>query len=821
MIISDTTSKFNPTPQLDTTAYTFVICPNGGKNPYAKNWQLPDHGLTYAQARAHRGNVGIRLIGDLICVDIDSNANDQLATLGNLAETTVTTRSNAPDRAALLYHVDVDPTELHTRKFRAKTRTDKSFDIEILTQSADGNAKHKLIAGTHKGGSYSVDHTYPIKRLSAAEYTGLIMLLTSDMIEATSAPVLRVHKTRQATPAASNGDISALITNTSCIDVFAAYGRVTKLQPERGETRLLKNGGLLVNEDKNIWRDHGSGIGGDALAAVAYCECGNIDTSDPDLFKVYVSKLADIAGVAVPTFGNARNRVITNPLTNADIKLDDVLDTMRRMVSEHRFSGRSRDSHRQVALAYIENFSAQGDATAHGSIRSLVELSGCGNTAVSSATFGRTVYREYPQFEEIPDPEMEDVLVPVFDEFGIQVGDRFERPAVRVPLLGDDGEQITKRKFDHYEGEALTDWLITKSDNAICGQANVWRIHEGVFEAHEKYALKQDTLDYSVDGLLLDPLHCSLGCLAKVHSSLTSRYMANDAFIRQHVPLPLRKPATEAERKLARVNPHDPKNGEYLKSFGPTGLAIVSQLAVESMSISQLANTLGHHRNVIRSAIKRLQSEPTKAGANAILLNRIDENDARVTIYSLSENWLETVRDITPHMYTHGATQRRKARHISERIEHLEKIIPATRNASLAEKASEILEAARKQSATIGTVDLPTPLPQQATATQQATAAATPQQATEQATTNANVTPTTPTATATVTATMLDRIMLAMPESARAQFVSNCNSTSDPAKWAAIKRLQSSDIQPSAARVAVSAIGNFYNHQIDWRQVAG
>lgn len=71
----------------------------------------------------------------------------------------------------------------------------------------------------------------------------------------------------------------------------------------------------------------------------------------------------------------------------------------------------------------------------------------------------------------------------------------------------------------------------------------------------------------------------------------------------------------------------------------------------------------------------------------------------------------------------------------------------------------------------------------------------------------------------TETATMLDKIMLAMPAPIMEQFISNANSTSDPAKLAAIRRLQSNDIEPRAARVALSAFGDFYCYKTDWRQV--
>lgn len=306
--------KKNINPKLDPSSnlerYTFALCPLNGKNPVQKEWQLPENGSTFAAALTHSGNVGIRLIDDLVCIDIDSNAERQLAVIGDLAETTKVQRGNALDRVALLFHVDVPCEKLTTRKFRHVDRTDKSFDVEVLTQSPEGNAKHKLIHGMYKGGWYKLGQTYPIKRISCAEYEGLIELLTVDMVE-------KVHKKRPDKPdpnlQADETAVNKLIASTGCIDVFSHYGLDFEVIQSGDELRLAGNGGLIVRPEENIWFNHSDEVGGDSLAAVAYCEFEDIDTSDKYTFKECVKTLAKIAGVPCPQF-TPRTKPVTEEM---------------------------------------------------------------------------------------------------------------------------------------------------------------------------------------------------------------------------------------------------------------------------------------------------------------------------------------------------------------------------------------------------------------------------------------------------------------------------------------------------------------------------
>lgn len=682
----------------DITNELFALCPRGGKNPIHEGWNVPANAVTYDQALSHRGNIGILLHGDLICVDIDSNAAEQLRILGPLANTTTITRDNAPERVALLYRTD---GEIRTRKYRTNERTDDSFDVEILTAAPDGKGKHKLIRGTHKGGTYILDKSQPIKRLTTAEHECVIAMLTIGMVESGA----RKPRPQQPRPQPTS-NVSDLIKQTPCEDVFQHYGKASQVQEEsRGKVRLLGNGGLIIRPEENDWYCHSDGQHGDALAAIAYCETGSTDTSDPQLFRAYLSKLAEIAGVPLPDTHQDHRKAI-NPLTGEKVKLDDVLDLMRQMIAEHQFTGRNKDYQRQVALAHVQNFSNAGNDVAHGSRRQLSTLAGVSPKSVGRANSGREITVREPICELIQDTSNETEIVIVHDEYGREIERREEYPTINRPMIDEDGNPRYRNRTIGYEGPCLQDWLIQKTDNAIGGSAHVWTIHPEVWK---KYALIGTTSDFG----LVDsdaPTHESQEWFQSVHISEIRNQMGSDAWQRQFVPLHLREPETRAEHIVRTGHAEKVTTGEYIKSFGATGLAIVSQLTVRSMSVSELSNVLGHHRNVIRANLHRLITEPEKASRSAIVQSAKSDTDGRVRLWSLAEGWQETVRDITPHMYTYGTTQRRKIRYNSERIEFLSNVIPNIYSPDIRETAERILKSAQDESKKLSTAAVPVPL---------------------------------------------------------------------------------------------------------------
>lgn len=787
-IIPNSNSQFNH------ESYTFVLCGPDSKRPIVKEWQMPDNGLTYAQARAHAGNVGIRLIGDLVCVDIDSDAQSQVERIGDLADTTIVTRSNAPDRAALLFHVDTNPNELRTRKFRSKSRTDKSFDVEILTQASDGGAKHKLICGSFKGGRYRLDQTHPIKRLTLAEYDGLVFLLTDGMVESG-----QPKTSPQPRPAAHSDDVKAFISGGDVLRVFEHYGRATRPQEESGaRIRLLGNGGLIIRTDQNDWYCHSDAQHGDALGAVAYCETGSADTSDPELFKAYLNQLALIVGAEPPPTAAGRSSAYaTNPTTGERVPLLTLCTVAEQMIASHKFIGRNSDIQRQVALAYIQRFRDDQIETVHASLRQVADIAGHSTKAVTRTTKGKPIIEERVKTEPITiasDGPDADQTVIVYDDFGMEIERRQDcAETIERPILDKSGEPVITRVTVGYSGECIQDWLIQRVDPAHCGLANVWEFHPLVWETCKNYAHSGNTIDngYSVGDVHLDD---STKCFPNVHISEIRLNMGSDAYRQQYVPISLRQPKDMIERTLM-LNHGWSERDKYLKSFGAMGLAIISQVAGSgAMSVTQLADTLGHHRNSIRAALTRMCDEPAKVGKSPLFTAEISPNDKRVRLYSLADDWREIIKDIAPNMYTYGSGQRQKLRHNSERIELLTKIIPNIQTPELAEQLTVILDTARKRQKRLGFAEWPTPY--------RTTAAAVIAEPEPQIVTH-----------------MLDRILLAMPDAVRNQFVRTISNTSDPAKWAAIDRLKSADMEPRSARVAISAIGNFYNFQIDWGKV--
>lgn len=647
----------------------FALCPIGGKNPYADGWNIPSNAATYSQALAHSGNVGILLHGNLICIDIDSHASEQIATIGDLSKTTTITRDNAIDRIALLYRIDVDSADLSTRKFRRADRTDRSFDIEVLTHAPDGKGKHKLIKGTYKSGRYICDQAHPIRTLSDSEYKNLLLLLTDGMSESGKAKTStrKAPEKRTATP---DGSARDLIDSTPCLDVFTHYGRAAETREERGWIRLSGNGGLLIDESKNSWYCFSDGGHGDSLAAVAYCENGNSDTSSPDTFRDCISKLSAIAGVDAPELNDrSTQRMVENPITGKLVKLDDVLDVMRQMISEHQFHGRNSDYQRQVAVAHVVNFSNAGDVVAHGSVRHLSELAGASTKAVTRANCGKSIHM------------------------------------VETYMEGDEAK--TRNVFDRYEGPCLQDWLIQKVKGSVCGAANVWEVHHGVWEI---YVAKGNTYNLRVDTKTLNTKYLSYMCFPKRRISEIEKHMGDDAWQRQRVPENLRDPRTTAEHIVRVGNGEKVTTSEYLKSFGAVSLAITSQLSDRPMSVSELSALLGHHRSTISSALKRLVNEPQRAGAQPIVEGARSSEDGRVTLWSLNEEWQSIVDDISPHMYTYGTRQSRKIRHNSERIEFFRKIIPNIQTPVLVETAKKILIDASTRSKELASFPQPQPI---------------------------------------------------------------------------------------------------------------
>lgn len=93
----------------------------------------------------------------------------------------------------------------------------------------------------------------------------------------------------------------------SVLGVFAEFGHTNTKQEQKGETRVLGNGGLHVNEDDTKWYAFADGIGGSVIEAWGYCQNGSYDR-DKD-FKAVLLEMAKAGGVDLAQFHNVKQRI--------------------------------------------------------------------------------------------------------------------------------------------------------------------------------------------------------------------------------------------------------------------------------------------------------------------------------------------------------------------------------------------------------------------------------------------------------------------------------------------------------------------------------
>lgn len=282
------TTTFDALAWLAAAGARFALPWGRTKDRLSPGWQSAPATLAQAQAHARSGdNVSIltgQYSGGLVALDRDIAFGPTVAMLGQLGQTAKVTRDNAPERGKLLYRVvgDLPPTRVY--KLHPK---DKHPAAELLS-----TGRHALIPPSEFGqGHYQLtDQQYGILDLSYGQIEHIWRLVTGqtfDKVSSNTAQGVDKNELRRQVAEA-----------WPTLRIFQHHGRAANgTLNERGETRVLGNGGLLIAENGQ-WYSHGDGVGGDEFDAWAFCTEGRIvDRADRRHFPRILAAMAEAAGL--------------------------------------------------------------------------------------------------------------------------------------------------------------------------------------------------------------------------------------------------------------------------------------------------------------------------------------------------------------------------------------------------------------------------------------------------------------------------------------------------------------------------------------------
>ena len=269
-----------------------------GTPTLSKGW--PNDPKTLEQAIQHAragGNVGLltgKHSGNIVAIDRDVDFPATVALLGNLAETAKIQRDNAPDRGKLLYRVT---GELPKSTSWKRHPTDEHPEVELLC-----NGRHAVIPPSqYNGGHYVlVDAHCGIKEVTPAVIDAMWFLITGEHLDGAKAA-------QQAEETDNKEDSREYVRRVKDAwptrEVFKHWRKdANGAEDERGETRLLGNGGLLINEWK--WHCFADGVGGDQVDAWHWCATDRaLDHRDKKAFWSTINSMAAAAGIQQPEIG--------------------------------------------------------------------------------------------------------------------------------------------------------------------------------------------------------------------------------------------------------------------------------------------------------------------------------------------------------------------------------------------------------------------------------------------------------------------------------------------------------------------------------------
>ena len=228
---------------------------------------------------------------NIIALDRDIKFPATLALLGDQAHTVKVRRTNAPDRGKLLYRWVSD--DLPPAKVWKEHPSDRHPALELVS-----TGRHAIIPPSqYDGGDYELtDLEYGIRDLTPAELDGIWLLITGDWFY----PKPKQDEPKATVDVATYRD--AVKAAWPLAKILQHFGRdQAGTVKERGETRVLGNGGLLLSADGATWFCFAGGVGGDALDLWSYCATGKrLDRNDKRAFWDTLNTMADAAGIARP-----------------------------------------------------------------------------------------------------------------------------------------------------------------------------------------------------------------------------------------------------------------------------------------------------------------------------------------------------------------------------------------------------------------------------------------------------------------------------------------------------------------------------------------
>jgi putative DNA primase/helicase len=266
------------------------------KNKFEDGWPEKPHTLDEAITHARRGgNVGIltgKHSGGIVALDRDVDFPATCEMLGDLAKTAKIIRDNAPGRGKFLYWIlgDIPPSAVWK-----ENPTDKHPAAEFLAKGRHALTEPSVI----DGGNYRIiDSQYGIQTITAVELDHIWRLITGGSIDKET----RAREDADRQKAENNEFIRQVKNKWPVEEIFKHFDKdANGSAKDRGEIRLLGNGGLLVSADGKQWYCHADAVGGDNLDAWAWCKWGKrVDRGNPVMFWDTVNSMADAAGIARP-----------------------------------------------------------------------------------------------------------------------------------------------------------------------------------------------------------------------------------------------------------------------------------------------------------------------------------------------------------------------------------------------------------------------------------------------------------------------------------------------------------------------------------------
>lgn len=281
---------------LATQGARFALPYGRSKNQFEEGWPNKPHTLEEAITHARsKGNVGIltgKHSGGIVAIDRDVHFPETIEMLGDLGKTTKIIRDNAPERGKFLYRVDGD---LPPSAVWKENPTDKHPACEFLAKG-----RHALTDPSEsEGGHYRlIDTNYGIQAITLVELDYIWRLVTGGSLHKEQ----RAKEDAEQEKANKDDFVRRVKEEWTVEKVFDHFHRIEHgTAKDKGETRLLGNGGLLVSADGKQWYCHADSIGGDNLDAWAYCQWSKkIDRANPKMFWDVVNGMADAAGIAKP-----------------------------------------------------------------------------------------------------------------------------------------------------------------------------------------------------------------------------------------------------------------------------------------------------------------------------------------------------------------------------------------------------------------------------------------------------------------------------------------------------------------------------------------